>query len=84
MKSDKEYRFKLNPEEERIFKAFVDNRKDHSIYTFIGNVCFNDGYEATDRDIKVFLNAIQWLGSHVGQCFLRDLGYTIGKEEIKP
>lgn len=78
MKSDKEYRFELNPEEERIFNAFIMDRGSDKVYEFVGNVCFGDKREATDRDVKVFLNAIQWL-----QCFLRDLGYTIGKEEIK-
>ena len=83
MKSDKEYRFELNLEEERIFNAFINERGADRVIEFIGEVCFNDRYEATDRDVKVFLNAIQWLGSHVGQCFLRDLGYKMNDKEIK-
>jgi hypothetical protein len=28
-----------------------------------------------DRDAQVAATVIQWLGSHVGQCFLNDMGY---------
>lgn len=83
MESDKKYRFELNPEEERIFNAFISERGADRVVDFIGQVCFNDKHEVTDRDVKVFLNAIQWLGSHVGQCFLRDLGYKINDEDIR-
>lgn len=29
----------------------------------------------SDRDYQVAATVIQWLGSHVGECFLRDMGY---------
>lgn len=28
----------------------------------------------TDREKQVMLSTLQWLGSHVGQCYLRDCG----------
>ena len=33
----------------------------------------------SDRDYAVAATVIQWLGSHVGECFLRDMGYVKGK-----
>ena len=82
MRSKKEYRFEDNPEEQRIYEKFISDR--NNVYDFVGNVVFSNPNESNDRDVMVFLGAIQWLGSHVGQCFLRDLGYTIGKEDIRP
>lgn len=28
----------------------------------------------TDREKQIMLTTLQWLGSHVGQCYLRDCG----------
>lgn len=75
----REYRWKDNPEEERFAGAWaklnpLGGHLDHLLDTRpdqIGRppVC-------SDRDQVVAATVIQWLGSPVGQAFLRDLGYT--------
>jgi len=86
MKSKKEYRFKQNPEEERFFKTFIDDGRDVDMrISFIVHGASNNGgihpnKLATEDEINAFLSAIQWLGSPVGQSFLKyEMGYK--KEE---
>lgn len=67
------HRFRDNPEEERFAKAWADLGDRHLD-------CLLDGADvyqpATDRERVVAATVIQWLGSPVGQGFLRDLGYV--------
>jgi hypothetical protein len=75
----KEYRFKGNPEEEKFFKAFVEHTDDKDIK--MSQIVFPslDGRTPVsfldEREMQIVKNTIQWLGSPVGQGFLRDLGY---------
>lgn len=34
-----------------------------------------------EREKQIVYSTIQWLGSHVGECYLRDCGYELKKEK---
>jgi hypothetical protein len=55
---------------EPLEKAFVEEWNELAPRTF-GYLMDNDDY--SPRDAKVAATVIQWLGSHVGQCFLEDV-----------
>jgi len=85
----KTYRHEQNPEE----KKFHDNFKSHvkwssDIMDQIAMPQLAVGVEKrepplTKREKRIMLSTIQWLGSPVGQTFLRDNGYSKDeKEEI--
>lgn len=84
IKSYKEHRFEQNPQE----KIFHDKfKEEHIDYKYGGNIDFiafpprKDGslnYASdtlSDREKSIMLSTIQWLGSSVGQGFLRDCGF---------
>jgi hypothetical protein len=72
------YRLADNPEEKRFARKW-------QAYNDAGNTlaCLLDPErgsgrrppEPSDRDVAVAATVVQWLGSPVGQGFLRDLGY---------
>lgn len=74
-RAEKEYRFKDNPLE----KVFAD--KWEQINTRPNNRChledlMGDGAkpgQITQRDALVAARVVQWLGTHVGECFLADI-----------
>ena len=82
MEGTKQYRFEQNPEEKLFHDAFVKEFKDP---TDIARVVFGttDGYNpkdwTTEREQTICVNLIQWLGSPVGEGFLRELGYVKNK-----
>lgn len=65
------HRFKDNPEEKRFAQEWA--RQGNTLAYLLGNGV--TPAEPSDRDAQVAATIIQWLGSPVGQCFLRDLGY---------
>jgi hypothetical protein len=87
MEGFKTYRHEQNPEEKR----FHDN--------FIADICHDDMQSAiifepkdgglapsellTPRENKIVISAMQWLGSPVGQSFLREMGYEKQPETPK-
>jgi hypothetical protein len=83
----KTYRHESNPEE----KKFHDNFKSHIKWNpdTMDNIALPlmtvgvDKKEPplTEREKRIMLSTIQWLGSSVGQTFLRDSGYTEDDEE---
>lgn len=79
------HRLRQNPEEERFARAWAVENRDGRTLTYI--LC--DGHEQhhpptpSARDFDVAATVVQWLGSPVGQCFLRDLGYESPKETPK-
>lgn len=78
----KEYRFENNPHEKLFVEAFLrDCAKNHMDLIVFGSK--SDGMKPsdylTDREKSIVVSTIQWLGSPVGQCFLRDCGF----EKIK-
>jgi len=83
--SPKSYRFHDNPEEERFYNSIID-QFDHSSNSLITRVSYilygtddlmgNKAKQvAFEEEIQAFLLTIQWLGSPVGQSFLRSMGY---------
>jgi len=69
------YRFGNNPEERRFAAEWErQNRECLTLEYLLGDD--NSRAEPTDRERQVAATVVQWLGSPVGQCFLRDLGYT--------
>jgi len=71
------YRFKENPEEKRFAEAWADQNRLGSTLAYLldpKSGIFRPP-EPSDREHEVAATVIQWLGSPVGQCFLRDLGY---------
>jgi len=76
-------RFKNNPEEKRFADAWEQrNQLGNNLAHLLDTRPVQGGHPPTpsDRDYEVAATVIQWLGSHVGECFLRDLGY----EKVPP
>ena len=73
------YRFKQNPEELRFALAWLkENSRENG--TLLLAYLLSDGQDhrpqdLSERDQVVAASVIQWLGSPVGQSWLRDLGY---------
>jgi hypothetical protein len=73
------WRYKNNPEERRFAEAWLKENDGSGYKTPLMDHMLGDGVHPktpTQRDITVAATVIQWLGSSVGQCFLRDLGYV--------
>lgn len=71
------YRFSDNPEENRFAEAWDGMQKKPFSPGFIEDILLDD---VSDRDRVVAATVIQWLGSPVGQGFLRELGYQKRKD----
>lgn len=99
LKSFNIHRHESNPKEkelhDKFYKLIVLNsqkgRSNGSIDSLVFANKVNGGPKEhlTDREIRVMMSTVQWLGSHVGECFLRDCGFTLthsGKQpkKLKP
>jgi len=81
--SFKLYRHADNPKEKEIHDKFqkqiIHDRDSGADKIIFGT---KDTYQSipkeylTDREKQIMLGTIQWLGSHVGECFLRDCGFV--------
>ncbi len=71
------HRFAEHPEEQRIAEAWA--RREGSFLQYMLQPAAEHGVrrppDPSDRDEVVAATVMQWLGSPVGQGFLRDLGY---------
>jgi hypothetical protein len=72
------HRFRDNPEEQRFAEAWsklnaVGRNVDYLLDASRADQRFTP--EASEREARIAATVIQWLGSPVGQGFLRDLGY---------
>jgi hypothetical protein len=80
MKTNNSHRFKQNPLEEQLCKNFI---KEMDKYEQLDRIIFGcrDDAQAfpkdtlTDRERDICATLMQWLGSPVGQSFLRDNGF---------
>lgn len=73
------HRFKDNPEEKRFADAWLEqNKHGDNLAHLLDERPTRGGRPPTpgDRDYVVAATVIQWLGSPVGQHFLKDLGYS--------
>jgi len=84
IESFKTYRHSNNPKEKELHDKFKD---DHIHEPYIDFIIFppKDDYQnypieyLTERDKRVMLSTIQWLGSSVGTSFLRECGFKLEK-----
>ncbi len=71
------HRLPREPEEKRFAQAWEDQNEQGKTLAYILDGADQQHPPAlSDRDRQVAATVVQWLGSHVGQCFLRDLGYV--------
>lgn len=71
-----QHRFKRNPEERRFAIAWeVQSVVGRSLAHLLDETGVSSPADPTPRDRTVAATVIQWLGSPVGQSFLKDLGY---------
>lgn len=70
------YRLESNPKE-RLFAEAWQKQNRLGRFTMLEQLLSNDGgktpAEVSERDEMIAATIIQWLGSPVGQCFLRDV-----------
>jgi hypothetical protein len=90
MKGTKQYRHKNNPKEQEFHDKFIEmfNRDNSARKTLsaIVNGWFDHRQHQpekwlSEKEETICINLIQWLGSPVGQGFLRDCGFEL-KEKI--
>lgn len=89
MESFKTYRHKSNPKEKELHDKFLEEHisdKNCSIDLLIFEPANDAQTYAVDslseREKRIMLGTIQWLGSPVGRYFLGSCGYKLEKEEI--
>lgn len=81
MKGLHSWRLKDNPEEGRFSKAWEPFAAHHLKYLLsLGDDMYPP--DPSDRDERVAATVIQWLGSPVGQGWLRELGYE--RKKVTP
>lgn len=81
MKALKQHRFGTNPLEKELFESFVDSH-DHGydIDLIVFGSRPNSGMPSdylSEREKEIVASTIQWLGSPVGQGFLRSVGFEL-------
>ncbi len=74
------YRFTDNPEEKRFAVAWdTYNRQGHTLAYLLNpkpGLVWSLPPDPDHRDVVVAATVVQWLGSHVGESFLAELGYV--------
>jgi len=87
MEGNKTYRHKDNPEEKRFHDNFIkdichDNMMSAIVFEPKDGGLSPSRYLTEDEE-KIVISTIQWLGSPVGQSFLREMGYVKKPEAPK-
>jgi len=84
VKSFKTHRHESNPKEKEFYHIFME---EHSKGTDMDLIVFGHPNDSalpkdylSDREKRIVLSTIQWLGSPVGQGFLNSCGFT---QELK-
>lgn len=82
MKGFKTHRHEQNPKEKEFHDKFLIEH-DRKGYEDMNLIVFGHGSRSlrpndnlTDRERKIVLSTIQWLGSPVGQSFLNECGFN--------
>jgi hypothetical protein len=79
-----QHRFPDNPEEQRFAKHWETyNDRFPGTLDYLLSKDNRPAVEASDRDREVAATVIQWLGSPVGQGFLRERGY-VSRRAVRP
>lgn len=73
-------RHQKNPLEKKLHDKFIKDHCDDDMDLIVFPPSLkSDGFESddklTDREKKIVISTIQWLGSPVGQTFLQDSGF---------
>ena len=81
----KVYRHAENPKEKELHDKFlkIHNREGYDDMDVIAFGCDANGNpegRLSEKEQKIMLSTIQWLGSPVGQCFLRDCGFILRED----
>lgn len=81
----KEHRFKTDPKEMEFVNVFLrefskDNNIDLIVFGQKENTCMTPKKYLTEKQTKIVVSTIQWLGSPVGQGFLAKLGFELIKK----
>jgi len=85
LQGKKTHRHELNPKEKEIhdlfIKRFVKSPNQDGISRIVNDVNGHGEPETylDEHETELVITAIQWLGSHVGQGFLRDCGFELKK-----
>ena len=86
MKGNKTYRHEQNPEEKRFHDEFIKQHGDHNMSAIVlepKNGGMSPSRHLTPEEENIVVSGMQWLGSPLGQSFLRDMGYEKPPEEPK-
>ena len=84
IKGNKTYRHASNPMEKRLHDSFIksnDSVDDMSMIAIESDDGMRPNRFLTDDECSIVISTVQWLGSHVGQSFLRENGFEL-KEKI--
>lgn len=82
MEGYKTYRHKSNPKEKELHDKFIQTYR----YLDMERIIFpEEGRSSPDhilseRDMKIMITTVQWLGSSVGQGFLKKNGFELKKD----
>lgn len=83
----KGHRLSENPQELKCLEVFrknvgqySNNSMDYLVFGQKDNNSPNDFL--SEREKQIVYSTIQWLGTHVGECYLRDCGYELKKEKL--
>jgi len=89
MKGFKTYRHEQNPKEKELHDKFIEqcsHNHDDMDFIVFGMDNNKPNYPAdrlTDREKQIAISTIQWLGSPVGQSFLKDCGFELKEKKEK-
>jgi len=78
MEGFKTYRHESNPKEKELHDKFIEQHGNGDMSMIIfppKNGGLSPTEYLTEREEKIVISTIQWLGSPVGQNFLRDCGF---------
>ena len=82
MKGFNTHRHESNPKEKELHDQFIEHvsRNHDTLSRLVLGSSKDDNFPKdylASREEKIAISAIQWLGSPVGQGFLRDCGYEL-------
>jgi len=79
MKGNKTYRHESNPLEKQLHDSFVKNNSldDMSMISMSSDDGLRPTKYLTEEEGSIVISTIQWLGSSVGQEFLRENGFEL-------
>jgi hypothetical protein len=78
MEGNKVYRHEQNPEEKRFHDEFIRQHGDRDMSAIVlepNKTGTAASRYLTPEEEGIVISGMQWLGSPLGQCFLRDMGY---------